>query len=1323
MKIKNFAGLPVGENYVGLNAGTGSLGWAVANPDGELIKAHGKHLWGVIGFNEATGTQEQRAARTNRRALQRRQQRLRWLEDLFAQAITDIDPDFFHRFHESGLLQEDRTKKNRFVMFNDPDYNDANYFAQYPTIYHLRQELIYNQEPHDVRLVFLALHHLIKHRGHMFLKGDMSGGTNIEYALLQLSAVCEDVLGTSFTVKDAARFIEVMEDNELGVMAKKKELRKLVTEEEAAYSQAALCDLLAGASVALAKVFPNLELDAATKVNINNDLSEQEDELTALLGDSAEILLAAQAVMDAVKLQALLGDSTYLCDAKVRLYGKNKADKLLLRAYIRAHAPEKYAKIMKRRTKKSDKGQIPNFQAYIGKGESGDYRCTQEEFCAFLKKELPAYSGNDPRFVKMFAEIEEGKFLTRLHSKENRLIPYQIQRRELWAILDNAKEYLPFLDEADADGISVSDKILAIFEFHLPYYVGPLGNTDRAWAVRKEEGPIYPWNYTKKIDEAESAQQFINRLTGRCTYTGEPVLPNNSLVYSEYKLLNELNCLKINGNPLSPARKQQMINDLFAVSKNNVKKAKIEQYFIKNGWMDTGDIVTGIDVTVNSTLKSLIEMRPVLDIVGRDGAEEIIMAITCFGSNKKLLTEWLEKNFPALSNENKRYLSALNFTGWGNLSGYFLTKIYSADINGEAYNIMDLLRSTSKNLVQLLTDDYEFSSKSQEHLTSVIGEDPSLDELLDYMYVSAPAKRTIHQIAKLMVELTEEIGKAPKKIFLGVARDNKGEKGKKTEDRKKKLLSLYAENKKLVSSISGTIAEELEKETDENLQKDRVYLYYLQLGLCLYTGEKIPRAEADSPVHYNTEHILPKSKVRDDSLNNLLLVNAKVNQNRDQAYPLPKAIQDKMVHTWKMLRNAGFMSDSKFERLTRMTELTTQELSAFVARQLNDTRQSTKAAAVVLRRMFPNTRLVLVKDINVSLFRAEFDLTKNRNINDLHNAADAYLNIRVGDVYDQLFTPEFFANPKKYEYSINTKAIFGRKVKNTWDPNTSPAQVRKILSLRDALSVRRQFEETGTLYKVTIQSAGSGQIPKKQGLPIEKYGGYTSIASAHYCIVEHTNAKGGRIRTIEPVYAYMVKKYAEDPTAYCRDVLGLCEPLVLRERLMFDSLLEIEGRRYRIAGRSGSVITLRHTYPLFVSQEQEKKLKAVQRYLDRCILKRKDLPLTENGPFTEEDLDNLYQLFLEKIMEKPYAGMFGMLPNHMESNKDTFKLLSVTDKARVLMQIMKAFMPNAECPNLSILCGVSLSGRISINKQIKPEQHFAVIDHSTSGLREHRSEY
>lgn len=132
---------------------------------------------------------------------------------------------------------------------------------------------------------------------------------------------------------------------------------------------------------------------------------------------------------------------------------------------------------------------------------------------------------------------------------------------------------MEFLTYKDESGLSVGEKIIKLFEFQIPYYVGPLsykvgenekmGKRGNMWSVRKESGAVLPWNFEQKIDIKKSAEKFINNLTNHCTYlNGETVLPKNSLLYEKYMVLNELNKLKINGEGISVELKQNIYNDL-----------------------------------------------------------------------------------------------------------------------------------------------------------------------------------------------------------------------------------------------------------------------------------------------------------------------------------------------------------------------------------------------------------------------------------------------------------------------------------------------------------------------------------------------------------------------------------------------------------------------------------------------------------------------------------------------------------------------------------------------------------------------------------------
>ena len=63
--------------FVGLDIGTDSVGYAVADDNYNLCKFKGEPMWGVTLFDEAQTAAMRRSFRTARRRLDRRQQRVR----------------------------------------------------------------------------------------------------------------------------------------------------------------------------------------------------------------------------------------------------------------------------------------------------------------------------------------------------------------------------------------------------------------------------------------------------------------------------------------------------------------------------------------------------------------------------------------------------------------------------------------------------------------------------------------------------------------------------------------------------------------------------------------------------------------------------------------------------------------------------------------------------------------------------------------------------------------------------------------------------------------------------------------------------------------------------------------------------------------------------------------------------------------------------------------------------------------------------------------------------------------------------------------------
>lgn len=133
-------------------------------------------MWGSRLFESANTAEERRINRTARRRLDRRNQRIEWLQEIFAEEINKKDSGFFRRMKESRYYPEDKRDGNGncpelpYALFIDERFTDKEYHEKFPTIYHLRKYLMQTQEIPDIRLVYLALHHMMKHRGHFLLK-------------------------------------------------------------------------------------------------------------------------------------------------------------------------------------------------------------------------------------------------------------------------------------------------------------------------------------------------------------------------------------------------------------------------------------------------------------------------------------------------------------------------------------------------------------------------------------------------------------------------------------------------------------------------------------------------------------------------------------------------------------------------------------------------------------------------------------------------------------------------------------------------------------------------------------------------------------------------------------------------------------------------------------------------------------------------------------------------------------------------------------------------------------------------------------------------
>lgn len=549
--------------YVGLDMGTGSVGWAVTDESYQILRRHGKAMWGVRLFESAKTAEERRMFRTGRRRLDRRGWRIEILQEIFAEEISRVDPGFFLRMKESKYYPEDKRDiegncpELPYTLFVDKTFTDKDFHKKYPTIYHLRKMLMETEDTLDIRLVYLALHHMMKHRGHFLLSGDISQVTKFKNTFNQfIENIRNEEMDFEIELDESAvqMIEETLKDKNLTRSAKKSKLVKGLNAKNV--RDKAFLTLLSGGTVKLSDLFGMEELNEGERPKISfadNGYEEYAAVVEMELGELYYIVESAKAVYDWAILSDILGGSTSISDAKVRAYEKHKADLKYLKAVVKEYFPkEVYNAVF---VESSDK--LNNYPAYIGmtkkKGKKVSLegkRCSREEFMDFLKKNIVVKLPDEEAKMYLQSELEKDSFLPKQVNKDNGVIPYQVHKYELKKILDNLGDKIPFLKEN-------AEKIEKLFSFRIPYYVGPLrtGNGENskfAWAERKSTEKIYPWNFENVIDVEQSAENFIRRMTNKCTYLiGEDVLPKDSLLYSKFMVLNELNNLRLDGQKIS----------------------------------------------------------------------------------------------------------------------------------------------------------------------------------------------------------------------------------------------------------------------------------------------------------------------------------------------------------------------------------------------------------------------------------------------------------------------------------------------------------------------------------------------------------------------------------------------------------------------------------------------------------------------------------------------------------------------------------------------------------------------------------------------------
>lgn len=1280
--------------YIGVDIGTNSVGWAVIDENGNLLKKGKHHLWGSRLFDQAQTAQNRRNYRSSRRRYNKRRQRIGLLRLIMSDMVLEVDPSFFIRLEKTTFLDKEDKKailkdnyKMNYNLFCDEDYNDKKYFKDYPTIYHLRKKLCESDEKADPRLIYLALHHIVKYRGNFLYEGqelhlepsnkeedlkilfDILGKNNDTYDISeeQIQFILKTVVEN---ISKTAKVDECMSQLKLN-----SEDKKIVKE---------FMRGLVGNKFNVSKLYMHEDLqfdDEDLKLQFSDKSYEEKiTEYENVLEEKMEFIDLMQRFYSWIELSKIVGsDSQHasISGAMVNIYESHREDLRTLKEVMLKIGKKEYDEMFKPTSKN-----VVNYYNYVNPVAcSGD---KTDGFYKYVKKAIE--KSDDSRKDEILQKIANETYMLKQTSKNNAYIPYQMQKDELIKILDHQEKYYPVLKEN-------RDKIISILEFRIPYYYGPLdGNKQFGWLIKKkgkENERILPWNHQEIVDVQETAAQFIKKLTNYCTYLPiEKVMPQKSLTCSMYEVLSEVNKIRIDGKLLPIDTKNRLIEDLFFKRKTVKEKDLIN--WLKQNQLTVGEI-TGYqkEKAFSSSLAPWIDFKEIFDEINDsnyDLIEKIIEDMTIFNEGS-ILKERLKKAYNLDQNKVKKIMK-LKYSGWSRLSKKLINGIRADNKFGSSVSILDVMKESHMALMEIINDQ-DLGFKQIIEKENFKNETGSFEyEDIENLAGSPALKRGIWQTLQVIEEIKNYMGHEPKNIYIEFAREE--QEKVRTTTRVKKLKSIYNDIKNQLDVHEKEVYSNLNKQDEKSSIEKRLYLYYTQLGKCMYSGESL---DIDKLSNYEIDHIFPRTLTSDDSLDNLVLVKKKENQRKLDDLVLPLEIRNKMEVFWKKLYDNGLITQTKYYRLMR-DEFRRDQIDKFINRQLVETRQIIKHVANIIENHYEDTKVFTVRANLSHEFRKKYGIYKNRNVNDFHHAHDAYIACIIGR-YIQIRFPgleakyvygQYMQNVKKTKNNIdkeNHGFIINSMKYECIDEDTgeviwNPERILdyiKCFNYRDVYITKKLDTNNRELFNVTIlpNDKNSEKGKTKATIPVNKlrsnvrkYGGFSGLQSD---IVAIEGKKGKKIDR-RLINLPILLRYAsiEDQCKYIMENNKYSDVKIIK-KIKKNQLIEIDGICYYLK----SADELDTAYQLILSRDDNEMIYRI----DRAI-QNNDFSYFDNK---KENIDELYRLICHKMIEN-YPKYKKKVYEFIKEREEEFFELDNSQKCIVIFEMIRVMKRGEQYINI-----------------------------------------
>lgn len=1250
-----------GNWILGIDPGTNSTGICTLKNNEGIYTVD---TYQSVLYPRADRCADRRSHRSSRNNHIRCQKRKNELNRIFKNEIRKVDKDFFIKFKQQSYRECDKLNRiQNFELFDYDDYSNKEFLKSYPTINHLIMDIIHDTVKKDkyyILKVYYCLYYFMQKRGHFNLIGISEENTTDTLKIFeQLSFISDDLSIDWLT--DRSIFEDIYFNHSKKRLEKLKELKTMN-----------FCNSRQKEEIIKALLSMNFKMkyffsDVDGSLNFKDSkIDEQLEDLKGFLSDDEfEFIEVLKIYHDSLIIADLLKNYNYLSELRISIYNKFHDDLKNLKYIMHLYENNKDYTLFFRKDNKS--------------GYAGIFGKNRNDIIKYIKLKLELYSSYEiseeqkELISKMLSDIENDNFLNTINSSANSYIPMQLHLKEVKAILNQAKKYLPFLNEiTDHSEYTNKEKIISLFSYKTPYYLGRDNH--------------FEWELTEDI-YCNVQKEYMNHLISKCTYfIDRPVLPRRSLLYEKYCVLNEINNIKINGRLISVELKQDIFNNLYK-TKKSVTLNSIKKYLLVNHVITETDIISGLPNSL-SCLNTYHKLNSIFNLeneIEYNRAENIVLLKTIYGKEiQNFINACKKENY---TDEEIEKIKSISFEGWGKLSKELLTcKAYSLKTN-EEITLIDALWMTNYNFNELIySSDYTFSEKINTNYKFLENKNIfniKYEDIAHFQYTN-DVNRMLWINIKLIKDEIIKNNSFPQSIFIESPRGIDGSSDNK-EDRYKKISDIY---KNILSSLNKKDPKYLEiKHLQDELEhykeiikiSQKVYLYFLQCGREFYgNGEKLCINDIKL---YQKDHIVPNSVIHSNELSDLVLTKEIYNESKGANYPLSIAqknpnffITKEAKDNWYFCFKYGLIDDIKYNRLMRTEELTPDDITKFKNNQLVSTSQATKYIFTILNYLLADTNVKFVKASKVSNFRKEYRFIKDREINHFHHAEDAVLIAILGN---NIYQDPYF-DGRKNIYSNGCK---------TWDKEKSIISIKNIFN-KNAKVITKVYNPSGSLYDMSIIKNNDQNMtaPIKRSGPLsnKEYGVRSSLKTAGACYITHEE-KGQLKHTYVRIPLIQYQDFKNLGAKQFCENLGYYNVSVIRPFVRINDIIYYNQYPYRFGGFTKNRIILKSAAEYRFPNNLKpyiSEIKRVTNYLDypvdlndadkKMLIKNKEYPypFKKDNNITKEKNLEVYKLLIYEFSEGFFKNKINNPIQKLIENYDHFMNLNLVEQTMQLAALL-----------------------------------------------------